>query len=73
VYWFALALSIVLAVLQIRNLAAAGSSREAWAVGVVWTLAVVVMAGLLAGARWPSPLALLEAMFGGLSNLLRGW
>ncbi|MDP2871832.1 MAG: hypothetical protein Q8P31_04765 [Bacillota bacterium] len=57
---------------HVRQLHRAGAGREAVAAGLTWALALAVAVVWLARLPVPSPLALLDRLFRGLTALMTG-
>jgi hypothetical protein len=64
-------LLLAVAIWHVLRLRGAGAQRDAAAAAAVWALTLTAAAVLDFGLKVPSPLALLEWMFRGLTEVLR--
>lgn len=71
-YPLTLVASLLLAAAQVRRMVSRGDDAGALSVALVWLLAIAMMANLVFGWDWASPLLPLERLFGGFSIWLRG-
>ncbi len=63
--------TLVLSAWQVRRLYAAGSKKEAWAVALLWIIALVIAVELTVELSLPSPGGLVMRLFRGLNTWLK--